>query len=417
MLLQMGCMEKESTPFHQTSAQNDTLQNPISSSTTRSLKSINALVIHRDHPLLEEDALKWQKMLQPYGINVTLKTKKRLKTSSFSGIDLIITGTGRIEKVQYTYETIGNRRIYKSIEPDPQLKWDLWKERKLAELISQSKLPIIGIGPNGCSLFFAMGLPTNSMHHKYDESDPNLTFVFTKDSRKYTEGPFKIHEDRVSFVNINDSVSSYIYPPLFMKGILEEVGKPGIYPLVRFHKYVSWCCGRDPNSFSETTKRLFANIAYILVEESRENKEKEKISELQEQNYNNALEYYNNYCVKKLDPEEVREKLYSMESNPGDYLHLYRLQHFRQDWSVEKPDTDVPEEYLNEINEIVSQLYPDESFRKSWDSITFSFYGGNRCLVNITRYDHGGFPFWGIQIHLIKYDGKWESLSKHTWIS
>lgn len=419
LVVLIGCHEQEPEPSLGY-ARDDTHPTNASHTEAQSLKSVRALLICRDQPLLREDAIAWQKMLKQHEIEALIVSKERLAASALSGIDLIIVGTGRIDRIRYVSTNV-SEGVYRdtAIRPDPELGPDSWEESKVVKILSESGLPIIGIGENGYSLFHKLGFPTNTSLRSYSRGKTS-TFKFAENSTEYLGSPFKIEEGQLAFTNKEEDVASHYFPPPSMECILEDVNKPGYYPLARYQQYVSWYCGRDAQELSESGKKLFANIAYALVEDKRERSDADRMAALQEQNYNNALEYYNLFCIRKLSLRDIEAKVESgcfSEEELRLYVRARRLREFEGDWSVETPDAVISKEDREYVDEIISQLFPDPAIRKRWENISTRFYGRNRCSVSILHYDKGPLDSSGSYLFLIKYKGKWEALSKGGWIS
>jgi hypothetical protein len=357
--------------------------------TGSSSESLKALIIHGDRSMLREDAVAWQEMLKGYRIEGTVINGKA-PTLPVSGMDLIIVGIGNSENPE------------------------------IAKEISKSGLPVIGIDYNGYSVLRRLGLHSPEPQSSYLRGQP-VSLALTDASSKYRTEPFSVDPNWLTFPNRMKDVSSYGPTPLFMEGILEDVNRPGCYSVVRCQQYVSWCCARNPGDMSEPARKLFANIVYVLVREEKGRTDAERVSALQELNYRYATEYYETFCVDKLDLRGLQSRMRDRKSVSSEemrqYVHLMRLQTCTSDWTSESPDTVVSQADRAEVDRIVGRFYPDPAPQRKGQRVSVDFYGGKRCRVNIVYHNEGPLNASGYHCYLVKYQGKWVVMEESHWIS
>lgn len=373
--------------------------------------SIKALIVHGDLPLHVADAVAWQQMLKDYRIEASLRDNKTLRRSDFSGKDLIIVGTSRTEQTSY-------------LEPPPTSTSGLSiisrKGSEAAEMLSESGLPIIGIGESGQFIFSLSQAPVYANFGGHPSSGVH-EFVLTEDAKKYLRDPFPTDETRWKIENREETAGTHHFPLLIAECILEDANKPYLPPIIRVQKYVSWWATQTPQEMSEATRRLFANIAFALTKEEGTRSDADRSAALQEQNYRNSLEYYEVFCLGKVDRRGLEGGLFWRDSaSPEEVRHriyLGRLNECTHDWRAELPDTIVSQEDRDEVDKIVRPFYPDPGVPKKGQSIRMDFYGGNRCRVDIMYYDNGPLAAAGCDCYLVKYQGKWVVMSQSHWIS
>jgi hypothetical protein len=371
--------------------------------------SIKALIVHGDLPLHVADAAAWQRMLKDYRIEASLRNNKALRKSDFSGKDLIIVGTSRTEQTSYLESP-----------PRPGISIISKEGSEAVEMLSESGLPIIGIGESGQFIFFLSNAPVYADFGGCPSSGVH-EFVLTEDAKKYLKDPFPIDETRWTIENREKDAGTYRFPLLIAECILEDANRPYLPPIIRVQKYVSWWATQTPQEMSEATKRLFANIAFALAKEEGARSDADRSAALQEQNYRNSLEYYEVFCLDKVDGRGLGgEVFWSDSASPEEVRHrvyLRRLKECTRDWCAELPDTIVSQEDRDEVDKIVRPFYPEPGVPKKGQSIRMDFYGGNRCRVDIMYYDHGPLAAAGYDCYLVKYQGKWVVMSQGRWIS
>jgi hypothetical protein len=443
------------------------------------------LIIHGDHPLHVADAVAWQRMLKEYRIEAFLREKKKLRKSDLSGKDFIIVGTGRIEKTKHLYiQRASGIPLLDGMRPDPRLECERWREPEVVKMLRTSGLPIVGIGESGQSLFSELNAPVavagglghdpgkepryvlteeawqrlNELSHirqapgmfrdplgdsyyteeawnKLKESsqireapgtfrNTARDFSLTNDARKYLKEPYPIDEEQWTFGDKEGCVALHSSPSLLAECILEDVNKPPLPPIIRFQKYVSWCGTRDPQEMSEASRRLFANIAFAVVKEEGARSDAERAVDLREQNYHNSLEYYELFCLRKLDMRKLQDEVrgdkddYPVSAEEvRQYMHLKRLEGCTRDWSAESPDAVVSPDDRKEVDNLVGRHYPRPGVRRRGQEVTIDFYGGNRCRVDIVYNNGGPLAASGYYCYLIKYQGKWVAMRESLWQS
>ena len=408
LALAIGCYSEQREPSTALSTPDDASKTYALRIAEPPVKRIRTLFIHRSESSGRNDVVVWQEVLAPYGIEVFGRVKDELEPTDFSGIDLVLAGTGISDRTQ---------RLGFSTNVGLKANHTLGEEPTIVNMLSESGLPIIEISASKYTLFYELGFPHRSGLGRY-KSEDRLVFRVAGDSQEYRREPFPF--DGQIALTSPAGVFWYGCPPPSMDGIVVEVDRPGLYPVVRYQQYVSWRLGRDARRLPEEGKRLFANIAYALVRDDRERTDAERMADLRQCNYDNALEYYSLFGNKPVSLRDLEAKVLDDSVSAAERrlcLRARRLWEFRLDWHVETPDATVSEADRNAVNQVIHEKFPDQAARETWEKVTIEFYDGRRCCVDILRYNRGPLNASGRYLYLIKHEAEWKVICEYSWIS
>lgn len=96
-------------------------------------------------------------------------------------------------------------------------------------------------------------------------------------------------------------------------------------------------------------------------------------------------------------------------------------------WPEEEEDKEVLQKDMDAVKKRIDRFYSNPEVRsslfspcqdlESCQSVRYKFLRKTRCYVKITHYDYGPLNSAGVDVYLLKINGKWEILTYSKWIS
>jgi hypothetical protein len=150
----------------------------------------------------------------------------------------------------------------------------------------------------------------------------------------------------------------------------------------------------------------------------------------EDEKFSQAMEYYTLTHEKPANADtpmsQWREKLASQVDKQTAQRIAY-LQEALQSWRRETVDARVTDKDRRSIGAIIEAVFRDPVSRsrmavKTWDlklceRMAVRFPGKNRCVASIMFYDRGPAGQAGIDLYLLKYEGRWELIYRVDWIN
>lgn len=105
---------------------------------------------------------------------------------------------------------------------------------------------------------------------------------------------------------------------------------------------------------------------------------------------------------------------------------MLTLQQAMRDWKQETPDTRVPRADREAVEQVVQRVFQDPRSRsqmvvktydlKMCEKVSYQFYNGNRCLVNVMFYNRGPMIQAGVDLYLFRDKDQWQIVHRVDWI-